>query len=139
MFICADHVRCSSNTRARYLVCVLGIIFWPLIQKVIFLLFSFLSVKKLLFLFYSHSVRTYLFEASVQSVLNHGSCICFCCRKQLEYRRSEPCVTPWVLINPVDSLSFTYVYCFLVVKYDLISLKGVSLIPQQWSLDMSMS
>ena len=43
--------------------------------------------------------------------------------------KTEPCSTPWVLINAVDSLSFTYVYCFLLVKYNLISLKGVSLIP----------
>ena len=35
MFICADHVRCSPNTRSRYFVFVLGIIFWRLIRKFI--------------------------------------------------------------------------------------------------------
>ena len=41
-----------------------------------FLSFACFSVEKLQFLFYSHSVRSYLLEASVQSVLNRGSRIC---------------------------------------------------------------
>ena len=76
MFIYTDHVRCSSNIRPRYLVFVLGVIFWPLIESSHFLLFSFFLVEKLLFLFYPHSVRSCLLEDSVQSVVNHGSRIC---------------------------------------------------------------
>ena len=50
--------------------------FGRLFKSSYFLLFAFLSVEKLLFLFYPHSLGSCLLEASVQSVLNHGSRIC---------------------------------------------------------------
>ena len=62
--------------------------FGCLFKSSYFLLFAFFSVKKLLFLFYPHSVRSCLLKASVQSVLNHGSHIClFVLESLLEYRR----------------------------------------------------
>ena len=50
--------------------------FGRLFESSYFLLFAFFSIKKLLFLFYPHSVRSGLLKASVQSALNNGSCIC---------------------------------------------------------------
>ena len=47
------------------------LIFARLFESSHFLLFASLSVEKLLFLFYPHSVKSCLLEASVQSVLNH--------------------------------------------------------------------
>ena len=65
MFICANHIYCF----AYYLLSAYS-------KVHIFLLFSFFSVKKILFLFYPHSERSCLLVASVQSVLNHDSCTC---------------------------------------------------------------
>ena len=71
-YVCADHVKCSSNTRPRYLVWFVFwvfIIFWcRLFESSYFLLFAFFSVEKLLFLFYPHSLRSYLLKVSAEAV-----------------------------------------------------------------------
>ena len=59
------------------ILCMFWILsFTRLFESSYFLLFSFFLVKKLLFLFYPRSVRSFLQEASVQSIPSYDAQIC---------------------------------------------------------------
>ena len=155
--MCADRVRCSSNTSLDIWFVFWVLSFGHLFKSSYFLLFAFFLVEKLLFLFYPHSSEILFAQSQCKiSFKSWFKYLFICFRELLEYRRlvssakwcitecwitllrslihiqnssrpkTEPCSTLWVLINAVDSLPFIYVYCFLLVKYNLISLKGVS-------------
>ena len=90
MFICAYHVRGSSITRPRYLVCVLGIIFWSLIRKFISFIICFLFDRKITFSVLS-TFSEILF-ARIKCTISFKSWFTYlfiCFRELLEYRRLE--------------------------------------------------
>ena len=87
MSICADHVSCSSNIRPRHFVCVLDIIFYPLIRKLVFFVIFFLFGKKITISVLS-TFREILFTGSQCTISSKSWCtnLFICFREMLEYR-----------------------------------------------------